>query len=191
MKLWVVNIFAMHLTANTSEVWLLKVIWSFWHHKPNTDHCFKSRNACVLVWSPKKTICPGFLESSTKGQWDEMQSDRRRVLLSYLADRWCRLCVGVSDERMRQWRTKMREAALSAKAEFKVFAKSQAGVINTNQAAHAERSKRKRMKMIQMVKITQIRCARAHSPIWPVAMMFWYLGCWLTVRQRMSSVCSR
>lgn len=111
------------------------MILSFCHHKPNTDHCFKSRNACVLVWSPKKTICPGFLESSTKGQWDEMQSDRRRFLLSYLADRWCRLCVGVLDERMRQWRTKMREAALSAKAElrerFKVFAKSQAGLLST------------------------------------------------------------
>lgn len=31
----------------------------------------------------------------------------------------------------------------------------------------------------------------AHSPICPVATTFWYLGCWLTVRHRMSSVCSR
>lgn len=55
---------------------------------------------------------------------------------------------------------KMREAALSAKAElrerFKVFAKSQAGLLlsTQNQAVHAERSERKPMKMIQTVKIT-------------------------------------
>lgn len=28
-------------------------------------------------------------------------------------------------------------------------------------------------------------------PIWLVATTFLYLGCWFTVRQRMSSVCSR
>lgn len=29
------------------------------------------------------------------------------------------------------------------------------------------------------------------SPIWPVAITLGYLGCWLTVRHMMSSVCSR
>ncbi len=35
-------------------------------------------NACFSSSLEPKQICPGFLESSTKGQWDKLKSDGRR-----------------------------------------------------------------------------------------------------------------
>lgn len=47
---------------------------------------------------------------------------------------------------------------------------------------------RKSMSLLSWEKLS---CRRTLLPIWLVATTFLYLGCWFTVRQRMSSVCSR
>lgn len=76
----------------------------------NPDHCFKSRSACVLVWRNWDLSWISGEKHTRSVGWSAVRS--QEVSVSYLADRWCRLCVGVLDERMRRWWTKKWEKLL-------------------------------------------------------------------------------
>ncbi len=102
-------------------------------------------------------------------------------------------CVGWEHETVMN-RNERSQSRITREREIQlIHTNHKAGLlINTKPSSAAERSNVSEWKWLRCALGSVCGgCSVAHSPICPVAMMLRNLGCWLTVRQRMSSVCSR